>query len=124
MSASSLAEVRAARGGLDGGEGIPERTSGIPLCPWRKIDVSMDYLISGSLLQWKRGQRRTGPGKHTAGAGSGVMEASEAGRHIYDVGTGEDSSLTTSSLAMTITTTMAVVIIGSHCFGELPRLRK
>lgn len=33
MSASSLAEVSAARGGLDGGEGIPEATSGIPLCP-------------------------------------------------------------------------------------------
>jgi len=33
VSASSLAEVRAARGGLDGGEGIPEATSGIPLCP-------------------------------------------------------------------------------------------
>lgn len=34
MSASSLADVRAARGGLDGGEGSPEEgTSGIPLCP-------------------------------------------------------------------------------------------
>jgi len=33
MNANSLAEVSAARGGLDGGEGIPERTSGIPLCP-------------------------------------------------------------------------------------------
>jgi hypothetical protein len=35
MSASSLAEVRAARGGLDGGEGIPwiPRTSGKPPCP-------------------------------------------------------------------------------------------
>ena len=32
MSASSLAEVRAARGGEDGGEGIPELiASGIPL---------------------------------------------------------------------------------------------
>lgn len=33
MSASSLAEVSAARGGLDGGDEIPELTSGIPLCP-------------------------------------------------------------------------------------------
>jgi len=33
VSASSLADVKAARGGLDGGEINPERTSGIPLCP-------------------------------------------------------------------------------------------
>lgn len=36
ISASSLADVKAARGGLDGGEGMPEEgTSGIPLCPVR-----------------------------------------------------------------------------------------
>jgi len=34
VSASSLAAVKAARGGLDGGEGSPEEgTSGKPLCP-------------------------------------------------------------------------------------------
>lgn len=32
-SASSLAEVSAARGGLEGGDGYPEPTSGIPLGP-------------------------------------------------------------------------------------------
>ena len=33
ISASSLADVRAARGGLDGGVRYPEPTSGIPLGP-------------------------------------------------------------------------------------------
>jgi len=33
VSARALAEVSAARGGDDGGEGSPELTSGIPLCP-------------------------------------------------------------------------------------------
>lgn len=44
MSASSLADVRAARGGLDGGEGSPWplRTSGIPLGPY--------ILVSGLFL--------------------------------------------------------------------------
>lgn len=91
MSASSLAEVSAARGGLEGGDGSPELTSGIPLCP--------------------------------AGAGSGVMKASEVGRSVYDVATGEHCGLTTGSLAMTITTTMTVGFTGSHFFGGLPRLR-
>lgn len=91
MSASSLAEVSAARGGLEGGEGNPELTSGIPLCP--------------------------------AGAGSGVMKASETGRSVYDVATGEHHGLTTNSLAMTITGTVTVVFTGRHFFGDLPRLR-
>jgi len=34
MSASSLADVSAARGGLEGGDGNPELTSGIPLSPY------------------------------------------------------------------------------------------
>ena len=33
INANSLADVKAARGGLDGGDMDPERTSGIPLCP-------------------------------------------------------------------------------------------
>lgn len=90
MSASSLAEVNAARGGDDGGDISPELTSGIPLCP--------------------------------AGEGSGVMEASEAGRSVYGVAAGEHCGLTTDSLAMT-STTMTVVFTGSHFFGGLPRLR-
>lgn len=51
------------------------------------------------------------------------MEASEAGRSVYDVAAGEHCSLTTDSLAMAITTTMTVVFTGSHFFGGLPRLR-
>lgn len=38
--ASSLDEVSAARGGLVGGEGIPEEgTSGIPLGPWHMVNI-------------------------------------------------------------------------------------
>lgn len=44
MSASSLAEVSAARGGLEGGEGNPEPTSGIPLCPYNmSVTCTWDY---------------------------------------------------------------------------------
>jgi len=86
MSASSLAEVMAARGGLDGGEGSPWslRTSGTPLGP--------------------------------AGAGSGVMEASETRRGIYNVGRGENVGLASNNLAMAITTTVIVVF---YCWATL-----
>lgn len=72
MSAISLEEVRAARGGLDGGDGIPETASGIPLCP--------------------------------PGAGSGVVESSQAGVRVDAIGTGEDIGLAVNILAITITT--------------------
>jgi hypothetical protein len=93
MSASSLADVRAARGGLDGGEGIPEipRTSGKPQCP--------------------------------AGPGSGVVEAGETSRDVDAVSRGENAGSTAYTLAIAITTTMIVGFAGSHCFGFLPRLR-
>ena len=74
MSASSLADVRAARGGLDGGEGSPwiQPTSGKPLCP--------------------------------AGTGSGVMEALQTGRVVDTVGRGENAGGTyTLALAITTT---------------------
>jgi hypothetical protein len=62
-------------------------------------------------------------GDLTAGEGSGVMEASEAGSIVYGIAAGEDCSLTTSSLAMTIITAMTVVFAGSHFCRGLPRLR-
>lgn len=46
MSVSSFAEEMAARGGLDGGEGIPEdapRTSGKPLGPYEISSASNFY---------------------------------------------------------------------------------
>jgi len=79
MNASSLAEVRAARGGLDGGEGIPEgfpRTSGKPPYP-------------------------TGPG-------SAVVKARQLGRRIDDVAASKDIGLTSDSLAIAIITSMVV----------------
>jgi hypothetical protein len=93
MSASSLAEVRAARGGLDGGEGIPwiPRTSGKPLCP--------------------------------AGPGSGVVESGETRRCVDAIGRGENAGCTAYSLAIAITTTMIGVFAGSHCCRFWPRLR-
>jgi hypothetical protein len=93
MSASSLADVRAARGGLDGGEGIPEipRTSGKPQCP--------------------------------AGPGSGVVEARETSRGVDAVGRGENAGGAAYALAIAITTIMIVVFAGSHCCRFLPRLR-
>lgn len=84
MSASSLAEVRAARGGLDGGEGIPEipRTSGKPQSP--------------------------------AGPGSGVVESRETVRGVDAVRRGENAGRAAYTLAMAITTTMIVIFAGSH----------
>jgi hypothetical protein len=72
MSASSLAEVSAARGGLDGGEGIPwiPRTSGKPQCP--------------------------------AGPGSGVVEACETSRGVDAVGRGEAYALAVAITATII----------------------
>jgi len=49
MSAISLEEVRAARGGLDGGDGIPETASGIPLCPYMTISMAMEGKREDSL---------------------------------------------------------------------------
>jgi hypothetical protein len=91
MSASSLAEVKAARGGLDGGEISPELTSGKPLCP--------------------------------AGAGSGVVESRKTGRSVDDISTGEDWSLATDSLAITITTS-TVFHTGRHCFSIIASFAK
>lgn len=73
-----MAEVRAARGGLEGGEGSPwfPRTSGIPLCP--------------------------------AGAGSGVVESSKARRSVYAISRGENVGWTSDTLAIAITTGMVV----------------
>jgi len=71
MNASSLAEVRAARGGLDSGEGIPEgfpRTSGKPL--------------------------------HPAGPGSAVVKARQLGRRIDDVAAGKDIGLTSDNMVV------------------------
>jgi hypothetical protein len=114
MSASSLADVRAARGGLDGGEGSPwfPRTSGIPLSPY--------ILVSELFSSGESGGVRI----RTAGAGSGVVEASETRRGVYAVGRGENVGLASDSLAIAITTTMSVVCTtGRHCVGFLPRLR-
>ena len=58
----------------------------------------------------------------TASEGSGVMEACEAGRSVYDIAAGEHCSLTADSLALTIITT-AVVFTRRHFFGGLPQLR-
>lgn len=100
MSASSLAEVKAARGGLDGGDGNPEEpTSGIPLCPCTVVSRQL---------------RVRGEGTRTAGAGSGVMEAGETGRGVYDVRTGEDAGLAAYELAIAITR-MVFDCTGSHC---------
>jgi len=85
VSASSLAEAWAARGGLDGGEGSPEgfpRTSGKPLCP--------------------------------AGAGSGVVETSQTVGGVDDIATGEDIGLLDHSLAIAIIT-VAVGKTWRHC---------
>ena len=58
MSASSLAEVSAARGGLEGGEGSPELTSGIPLCPYIKRNVSKLLRDISCVLEGKAYRRR------------------------------------------------------------------
>jgi hypothetical protein len=50
------------------------------------------------------------------------VEASKAGRVVYNVAAGEHYGLTTDSLAMTITT-MIVVFTGRHFFCGMPRLR-
>ena len=94
MSASSLAEVSAARGGLDGGEGIPEipRTSGKPQCP--------------------------------AGPGSGIVESRETVRGVDAVCRGENAGRAAYTLAIAITTTMIVIFAGSHRCQFLPRLRR
>jgi len=93
---SSLDEERAARGGLDGGEGIPEgvpRTSGKPLGP--------------------------------AGPGSGVVETSQTGRRVDDIAAGEDIGLTDDSLAVSITRTTGILVSGGRHFARfLPGLRR
>lgn len=48
VSASSLSLVMAARGGLDGGDGSPEKgTSGIPLCPGSHRSAVVEALERG-----------------------------------------------------------------------------
>lgn len=100
VSAISLADVRAARGGLDGGDGIPERASGIPLSPYK--------IVSICAMEEKEGRL-------TPCAGSGVMESSQTGVGINAVRGGEDIGLTVNILAIAITTT-TFVFTGSHCY--------
>lgn len=76
-------------------------TSGIPLGPLKIISFF---------------SRAPGNMQRTAGAGSGVVEASQVGRGIDAVCGGEDSDRMTSVLAMTITTTMTIRFTGSHCY--------
>jgi len=65
--------------------------------------------------------RKSGRRKHTAGAGSGVMEPSEVQRAVNSIATGEDVA---DGLAPTITTTATTLFFtGSHCVGYLPQLR-
>jgi hypothetical protein len=113
MSASSLAVVKAARGGLEGGESHRSlwRTSGKPLCPYIWIDVSV---YSNNSQGWIDAAGWTK--KRTAGPGSGVMETSQIHGRVDDVATGEDVGLRTHNLAIAITTgTLIVVSTGSHC---------
>ena len=114
--ASSLLEVNAARGGLDGGDGKPEiGTSGIPLGPY----VGTMSVVYYDTIIWiriggKKGKRR---GKRrTCGPGSAVVETLQRGRRVDDVAAGEDVNLTGNYLAI-ITTTIRITLVfhWRHC---------
>lgn len=86
VSASSLVAVRAARGGLEGGDGSPvEGTSGIPLGPCDARSAVVQPLEGG-------------------------------GRGVDDVATGEDIGLADNALAVVTTTTIIIIVFhGRHC---------
>jgi len=93
MSASSLAFVKAARGGLDGGDSQGfSRASGIPLCPAGAGSGVMESL------------------DHRRGV-DGVAAGEDIDR------TADDLAITIT------TTTITLVFTGRHCNSVLPRLR-
>lgn len=105
----------AARGGLRGGEGIPELTSGIPLCPYCIVSIS-----SAAPQLW---QGREG---HTAGAGRGVVETLQKRRaRIDSVAAGQDGRASLHgrvAVGLVMTITVVFVAVGFRHCGKLPRL--
>lgn len=135
-----MAAVSAASGGLDGGDGNPELTSGIPLCPCLTTLVSLLFLVlplnfdQGRvyiILDFHLANAATKKlpesvsrdiEKLTVSAGSGVVKSLQKGSACIDnVATGEDIGTSCQNLAITITTTTTTVIFWRH-FVLLPRL--
>lgn len=118
--------VKAASGGLDGGDGYPELTSGIPLCPCSAAQVVSISLLLLRVVLLNDDRRRLRilsvvyyilMGKKeereelTVRAGSGVVEALQQGKAmINNVATGEDIRTTRSILASIIITTITTAI--------------
>ena len=111
VRSSSLARLAsAARGGLEAGEGFPERTSGIPLCPCCFLVLALRWFVCAYFFLgygfggvWGRGMdgvrevvwngmaARSRNGERTAGARSGVVEPLETrGACVYHVAACED----------------------------------
>lgn len=104
--ASSLDEVNAARGGLDGGDGRPEvGTSGIPLRPCASKSVRGTKGANECPLR---------PGLlHTCNPGSAVVHTLEVGGRVDDIAGGKDIDPGENVLAIS-TTVIALIHHGRH----------